>query len=261
MTDGSKTDFVAVLRREWLVVLVPTIVCLVIAAFMARVAPGSHWVATQRYMVASFPGSIASDIKPDALIAAVSTPRVLRDAEASLDLGAGVLNGTASSAIDKADADGVVVNVTAPSKDEALRRMGVIGPIARKQVLSRYAVYVTAQERQAAFLGSQKASVEKQMAVLDAKAESAPATDRGSYAVARASLETLLGGFGQSQLVAQQAVDTVNSAVTPVDVPVASKVITGGVKISVVLKGLLVGLVIGFAVAAVREWLLPRSAA
>jgi hypothetical protein len=261
MTNGSNTDYMAVVRREWLVLLVPIVVCLVASASMARVAPGSHWVATQRYMVASFPGSIAGDIKPDALVAAVATPRVLRSAEASLGLDAGVLNGTASSAIDKADANAVLISATAPSKEEALRRASVYGPLARSYALSRYAIYVTWQERQVVFLQGEVASARKQIEALDAKAAAAPATDRGSYAVARANLETLVTAYGQSQLVAQQGADTVDNAIVQVEAPVASKVTTGGVKTSVVLKGLLVGLVIGFAVAAVREWLLSRNAA
>jgi len=78
MTNGLKTDFVAVLRREWLVLcVVPALVCLIVAALMARVTPGSHWVATERYTVTQLPGSIAANIMPDVLIAAVGTPRVL----------------------------------------------------------------------------------------------------------------------------------------------------------------------------------------
>jgi hypothetical protein len=261
MTNGSKTDYVAVLRREWLVLLVPTIVCLVVAGFVARVAPGSHWVATDRYVVTQLAGSVVNDIKPDGLVAAASTPRVLRSAEASLDLDVGTLSGTVSSSIDKANADGVVISVVAPSKDEALRRARVIGPIAKKQALSPYAVYVSSEQKQATFLGNELASIREQIVALDAKAASAPATERGTYAVARASLEALVAGYGQNQIIAQQVVDTVNHAVDPVDEPVATQVATGGVKTSVVLKGLLVGLVIGFAVAAVREWLLSRSAA
>lgn len=261
MTNGLKTDFVAVLRREWLVLLVPALVCLIVAALMARVTPGSHWVATERYTVTQLPGSIAANIMPDVLIAAVGTPRVLRSAETSLGLEVDVLSGTVSSSIDKANADGVVISVSAPSRDEALRRARVIGPAAREQALLPYEVYRSSEQKQAAFLGIEVASGRKQMADLEAKAASAPATDRGSYEVARASLASLVTAYGQSQLIAQQTVDMVDGAIVQVEAPVASKVTTGGVKISVVLKGLLVGLVIGFAVAAVREWLLSRSAA
>lgn len=261
MTNGSKLDFMAIARREWLVVLVPAIVCLVIAGFMARVAPSTHWVASERYLVQSFPNTVAAGIKPDALIAALGTPRTLRSAEASLGLPAGALNGTVASVIDKGDQNAVVINVTAPSQAEAVRRANIVGLVAKAQTLTPYQIFVTSQAKQVDYLNTEVAAVRKQIALLTAQAAAAPATDRGSYAVARANLEGLVIAYGQSALANQQAVDYVDKAVTRVQDPVAKQVTTGGVKTSTVLEGLLVGLVIGVAAAIVREWLLRRSAA
>jgi len=263
MTDtGKTTRWRQILKREWLVLLVPALIGLAVAYPLASAETPVSWTATQTVAVYPAPGTVVEDFKPAAMISAAGTPSVLRATEASLGLEPGALNGTFSAKSSASDPSLVVFSATAPTEAESVERLDAAIVNTREHALSPYAYAVETAILQEESYVAAVAELEKRVAALDKLAGSATRPEQASIAQAQALYTQQLNDYRSRVQASQRAAGLVDSAVVVLATPESSLSSNSRLRIGLLVQGLVAGLAVGAIIAAGRElWLARRAGA
>jgi len=241
-------------RTQWPIVLVAVLVGALIGGAWAYLrAPDPGFVGKQRIRVAVGLVGIPNVPTVDSVIAAVSLPDVRESAAASLGVSVAQL-GAVTAAIDGKNTSVVVVSSRRPDKEMADRVARAVSEAARARVLAQVDPNI---EYQKVTLVEQKARIEilnerlKQVSDQLAAPSLSPA-ERASFEQALTNIQAqIFTARDKSDLAELQLRQAERYAYLDGDVSVAPGS-TGGYVLSGVLRGALVGLLAGLAVAWVR---------
>lgn len=262
MTEaGEPMRIVAVVRRQWVIVLAAALIGLVAAGLLAQNETVTRSKATQQITVTQLPGGIPGVSKAEIFVTAATSPTVLRAAEQELDLPRGTLTGTVSTALVTADKTNVAISVSAPSKAEAVRRVKAVSEQAVKYVLTPYQHYLDIQETGIKFNEQRAKELKADIARLEAAAAGVPLAQRSGYYSAIMETKKERADALQNALQARQDAETISASVYVEPVPRSSSASSGGFQMATILQGLLLGIVAGVIIALLREWLRGRRAA
>ena len=251
----------AAVRRQWLIVLAAALVGLVAAGLLARSETVDRSKATQQVTVTTLPGGIAGVTKAEVFVTAATSPTVLRAAERELGLSRGALTGTVSTRLVTADKANVSITVTAPSTEEAVRRVKAVSEQAVLYVLAPYQDYLDLLASGIAFNEARAKDLKKDIARLEALAASLPPAQRGEYYTAVVEAKKERNEALQNVIDGRQDSEAIAASVYVEPIPRVSSSSLGGFRLATLVQGLLLGLIAGVIIALVREWLRRRRAA
>jgi hypothetical protein len=262
MTEaGEPITLIAAVRRQWVIVLVAALIGLVGAGVLARTETVDRSKATQQVTVTTLPGGIAGVTKAEVFVTAATSPTVLRAAERELGLSSGALSGTVSTRLVTADKANVSITVTAPTADEAVRRVKAVSAQSVEYVLAAYQDYLALLEQGVVFNEQRAKDLKKDIARLEAAAAELPLAQRGPYYQAVVEAKKERNEALQNALDARQDSKAIAASVYVEPIPRASSSSLGGFQIRTMLQGLLLGVIAGVIIALAREWLRRRRAA
>lgn len=249
-------------REQWPVVLTAVLAGALAAGAWAYLrAPDPGFVATQRVRVATGVVGVPSVPTVDSVISAVSSADVRASVAETLGISASAL-GAVTAAIDGKNTSVVVVSARRASSEEAQRVVRAVAVAARERVLQLVDPNLTyqrttleAQRRRIPELRSRLADLERQVA------------DPKIGALERAVLQQSVTDVLTQAYTAEDRADTAELAVRQTEryafIDGEARVARGartGYLVSSVLRGLLLGLLAGVAIAWARHWLGSRGA-
>ena len=227
MSQMTMTRWGAILKREWLWLLVPALIGVAAAYPLASAEPPVSWTATERVAVFSVPATVAEDFKPAALIAVAGMPTVLRSAETSLGLPTGALDGTFSAKSDGVDPSTVVFSAMGASEAESLARLEATVAAVKERSLMPFAYAVQTAAEQAKSFASVSAALEKRIAELDKLAAAAPLAEKAAIAQSQALYTQQLNDYRTRTLAAERFPELVT--ITTLMLASASRAMTSSV--------------------------------
>lgn len=248
-------------RRQWGIVTVAVLVGAIAAgAWGVLHATEPGYSASLRISIATAVGGVQNAPTVDSVIAAASSPDVLASVADTLGTDpAGI--GTVSTAIDGKNTSVVVVTVHASNAALAERSVTAVAKAARDRVLALVEPSIAYQRAQLAAQERHIPELRAQLAALSKLVSSgglAP-IDRVAIIGTNVSVEGQLMIAEDRLAQARLALAQIDRYALVEGVPTAVKGSKAGATVSDVLRGVLLGLMAGLAVAIVRERLRRKA--
>ncbi len=251
--------FAGVVRRGWAVVLVAVLVGVAVAYAATRKMPTTTFTGSQRVTISGTAAGPQNPPGPDDLVGAATLSIVRRSAAESLGLDPNALDGVVAAKTDSGDRRTVVFTAKAGSEEEARLYSRAIAQAAAGYILRRFDVYLAVQDDIVARMSARKAELEARERELKALAAKASGAERGAYEQAVVANRNQLFAATDAIATAANAARQVRESMVLGENTV-SKSTTGGLALSALLQGALVGFLIGSAAVAIRERLRARGA-
>ncbi|MDZ4169827.1 MAG: hypothetical protein U1E26_09245 [Coriobacteriia bacterium] len=258
MTQDS-SGLPGAVRRGWVIVLVSVLVGVAVAYFATRQMPTTSFTGTQRVTIAGTASGPQNPPSPDDLVGATTLAIVRRDAEESLGLQKGALDGVVAAKNDSGDRRTVIFTAKAGSEADAEAYAKAIADASSAYILQRFDVYLQVQGEIIKRMTERKAELEQGEKALLALAAKATGAERAGYEQALVVNRNQIFSASDALASAQNAELQVLRSMVP-GVPSVAQSTTGGLALSALLQGALVGLLVGLAIVGIREWLRTRSA-
>lgn len=254
------SGFAGAVRRGWVIVLVAMLVGVGVAYVMTREMPTTTFTGSQRVTISGTAAGPQNPPGPDDLVGAATLSIVRRSAAESLGLEPGALDGLVAAKTDPGDRRTVIFTAKAGSEDEAGAYARAIAQASADYILRRFDVYLAVQDEIVTRMSARKTELEARERELKAAAAKATGAERGAYEQAIVANRNQLFNATDAIATAANAARQVRESMVLGENTV-SKSTTGGLALSALLQGALVGVLVGLAVVAIREWLRTRSVA
>jgi hypothetical protein len=247
-------------RREWLVVVVAALAGVAIAFAVANRAASTLYVASTDVTVLGLAGGPANPPVANDLVNAATLASVKRSAEESSGVPASALSGRISVDLESGDKRVVVFKSTAASEDDAIASAEAMADATVTYVLDRFLLYTEVQEETIEAMEQRMMEMRERAERLERQADSASSEQRAGYEAAAIFARNEAFDAEDEARRARQAIEQLEASMVTGETSV-SQISVGGLQLSVLLQGLLLGIVVGVGIAALREWLIDRRAA
>lgn len=245
MTE-ERNEFMDVIRgivARWYVVLaVGLIAALAAVAYARMTAPAPTFTAVERFRVQP-PSSLQVPPTPDTLVFIATSSATKASAAASLGIDAGKLS--VSAVVDPKDTQVVDISTTGKTREEAKRRVEVVGAAAKAGVDALVAPYAEFHKAQIQDTTARLAEVEKVQKQAQDELDGADPARRAMLLGTIASLESQAADLADRRLSSISGQGTYAQLVAPMGGADVSGTSRKGRMLSQGLRGLLIGLFLG----------------